>query len=308
MKLLTASRIIRELMDFVDPDDRRRHAGQRFAEVSRQAEPRVERADEQLAKYKRLRKAVLPTVGAILLLTVVLPPVDVPLQAIVCWVSFPGFSRTFYVAFGLAAVLFIAAIILVYFGWLRHFGFTQVGLIVLFSLIGIAGSYGVAWFGIRINTFANSRSAFASLKGKPFPTYAIPLKAGMSIGMLLISTELVIMLAILGGRLTPFQWISRGLMTAAREEFRQALYYLALVWSNGLFLYVVAAWLGKKLYRRGSNRVATGGSLRKRYGGHWLDAIAGAGTNESPGTLGLQVALVTAAIYEAAKTRQVVQL
>jgi K(+)-stimulated pyrophosphate-energized sodium pump len=92
---------------------------------------------------------------------------------------------------------FIAAIILVYFGWLRHFGVTQVGLIILFSLVGIAGSYGVAWFGIRINTFANSRSAFASLRGKPFPTYAIPLKAGMSIGMLLISTELVIMLAIL---------------------------------------------------------------------------------------------------------------
>ncbi|MEO8275763.1 MAG: sodium-translocating pyrophosphatase [Thermoanaerobaculia bacterium] len=92
---------------------------------------------------------------------------------------------------------FIATIIVAYFGWLRHFHFNQVALIIAFSLIGIAGSYGVAWFGIRINTFANSRSAFASLRGKPFPTYAIPLKAGMSIGMLLISTELVIMLAIL---------------------------------------------------------------------------------------------------------------
>ncbi len=92
---------------------------------------------------------------------------------------------------------FIATIIVVYFGWLRHFAFNQVALIIAYSLIGIAGSYGVAWFGIRINTFANSRSAFASLRGKPFPTYAIPLKAGMSIGMLLISTELVIMLAIL---------------------------------------------------------------------------------------------------------------
>jgi K(+)-stimulated pyrophosphate-energized sodium pump len=70
-------------------------------------------------------------------------------------------------------------------------------IILIFSLIGIAGSYGVAWFGIRINTFANSRTAFASLGGKPFPTYSIPLKAGMSIGMLLISIELVMMLAIL---------------------------------------------------------------------------------------------------------------
>ena len=68
---------------------------------------------------------------------------------------------------------------------------------MLFSLVGIAGSYGVAWFGIRVNTFANSRTAFASLKGKPYPIYAIPLQAGMSIGMLLISVELVIMLCIL---------------------------------------------------------------------------------------------------------------
>src|SRR5207244_3331426 len=70
-------------------------------------------------------------------------------------------------------------------------------IIIAFSLVGIAGSYGVAWFGIRVNTFANSRSAFASLRGKPYPTYEIPLKAGMSIGMLLISTELVLMLCIL---------------------------------------------------------------------------------------------------------------
>ena len=63
--------------------------------------------------------------------------------------------------------------------------------ILLFSIIGIGGSFGVAWFGIRVNTFANSRTAFASLPGKPFPCYAIPLKAGMSIGMLLITVELL---------------------------------------------------------------------------------------------------------------------
>jgi K(+)-stimulated pyrophosphate-energized sodium pump len=77
------------------------------------------------------------------------------------------------------------------------FGWGKVGLIMLFALIGMAGSYGVAWFGIRVNTFANSRTAFASLRGKPFPCYAIPLKAGMSIGMMLISVELLIMLFIL---------------------------------------------------------------------------------------------------------------
>jgi K(+)-stimulated pyrophosphate-energized sodium pump len=93
--------------------------------------------------------------------------------------------------------VFIGVIMVVYFGWLRHFPVDKVVTIIVFSLIGIAGSYGVAWFGIRVNTFANSRTAFAALKGKPFPTYDIPLKAGMSIGMLLISTELILMLAIL---------------------------------------------------------------------------------------------------------------
>jgi K(+)-stimulated pyrophosphate-energized sodium pump len=93
--------------------------------------------------------------------------------------------------------IFIGTIMIVYFGALQHFDRMKVATIIAFSLIGIAGSYGVAWFGIRINTFANSRTAFASLRGKPFPCYAIPLKAGMSIGMLLISVELFMMLCIL---------------------------------------------------------------------------------------------------------------
>jgi len=97
--------------------------------------------------------------------------------------------------------VFIAAIVIAYFGVLRpvpgHSVAVTLPMILLFSLVGIAGSYGVAWFGIRVNTFANSRTAFASLEGKPFPISAIPLKAGMSIGMLLISVELLIMLVIL---------------------------------------------------------------------------------------------------------------
>jgi len=105
--------------------------------------------------------------------------------------------------------LFIGAIVLLYFGRLAHtvdpvtgadvYGFPplKVAVILLFSLIGMAGSYGVAWFGIRVNTFANSRTAFAALEGKPYPCYAIPLKAGMSIGMALISVELLLMLIIL---------------------------------------------------------------------------------------------------------------
>src|ERR1051326_8833036 len=97
--------------------------------------------------------------------------------------------------------VFIAIVIAAYFGWLLPIEGKPVALtvpiILLFSLIGIAGSYGVAWFGIRVNTFANSRAAFASLRGKPFPIYAIPLRAGMSVGMLLISVELFMMLCIL---------------------------------------------------------------------------------------------------------------
>jgi K(+)-stimulated pyrophosphate-energized sodium pump len=105
--------------------------------------------------------------------------------------------------------VFIGGIAAVYFGMLasttdpatgqavRGFPPAKVAVILFFSLVGIAGSCLVAWFGIRVNTFANSRTAFASLEGRPYPCYAIPLQAGMSIGMLLISVELLLMLVIL---------------------------------------------------------------------------------------------------------------
>jgi len=93
--------------------------------------------------------------------------------------------------------LLVGIVMIAYFGWLRHMEFAKVVMILICSLIGIAGSYGVAWFGMRINTMANSRSAFASLAGSPYPVYSIPIQAGMSIGMLLISTELLVMLCIL---------------------------------------------------------------------------------------------------------------
>ncbi len=106
---------------------------------------------------------------------------------------------------------FIAIIIVGYYGFLTHaadgtrgLGFGRVVIILLFSLVGILGSSGVAWFGMRVNTYANSRAAFASLGGKPYPTYSIPLAAGMSVGTMLISTELIIMLGIL-------LWVPRDL-------------------------------------------------------------------------------------------------
>ncbi|PYM36712.1 MAG: sodium-translocating pyrophosphatase [Candidatus Rokuibacteriota bacterium] len=99
--------------------------------------------------------------------------------------------------FLLVLEVFIGVIMVLYFGVLLKMEAVKVVVILLFSLIGIGGSYGVAWFGMRINTFANSRTAFASLGGKAFPVYAIPLKAGMSVGMLLISVELFLMLCIL---------------------------------------------------------------------------------------------------------------
>ena len=91
----------------------------------------------------------------------------------------------------------IGAVMVYYFGVLEAKPALDVAIILLFSLIGIAGSYGVAWFGIRINTLANSRAAFAVLRGLPFPASAIPLQAGIAIGMLLISVELLLMLAVL---------------------------------------------------------------------------------------------------------------
>src|SRR5437667_5311031 len=92
---------------------------------------------------------------------------------------------------------FIAVIIVLYFGFLLKYEAARVVIILLFSVVGIAGSYGVAWFGIRVNTFANSRTAFAGLRGKPYPIHRIPIEAGMSIGMMLISVELLMMLIIL---------------------------------------------------------------------------------------------------------------
>jgi K(+)-stimulated pyrophosphate-energized sodium pump len=92
---------------------------------------------------------------------------------------------------------FIGVIMVFYFGVLQHFSPMKVAIILAFSLIGIGGSYGVAWFGIRVNTFANSRAAFAGLRGLPYPIYAIPLQSGMSVGMMLISVELFMMLCIL---------------------------------------------------------------------------------------------------------------
>lgn len=92
---------------------------------------------------------------------------------------------------------FIAAVIVVYYRFLVDFPWGKVAIVIAFSLLGMAGSYAVAWFGIRVNTFANSRTSFAALRGGPLPVHRIPLKSGMSIGMVLISLELLMMLVIL---------------------------------------------------------------------------------------------------------------
>lgn len=108
--------------------------------------------------------------------------------------------KTYLVAQGkflLILEFLIGIVIVAYFGWMCHFEASKVILILVCSLIGIAGSYGMAWFGMKINSLANARCAFASLQGKPFPVYSIPLQAGMSIGMLLVSIELFVMLSII---------------------------------------------------------------------------------------------------------------
>ena len=93
--------------------------------------------------------------------------------------------------------IFIGLTIALYFGVLSHMDIGSVCLVLAWTVIGILGSYGVAWFGVRMNTYANSRMAFASLRRRPLDLLNIPLRAGMSIGIILICIELVLMLIIL---------------------------------------------------------------------------------------------------------------
>ena len=91
----------------------------------------------------------------------------------------------------------IGAVICFYFGGLNSMPVSRILLILLWTILGIGGSYAVAWFGIRINTWANCRTSFASLQGKPWPVVKLPLQSGMSVGLLLITIELILMLVIL---------------------------------------------------------------------------------------------------------------
>ncbi len=126
--------------------------------------------------------------------------------------------------------VFIAIVIGVYFGLSSDFTGTKVLIILLFSIVGILGSYGVAWFGIRVNTYANSRTAFESLRGKPYGIHAIPMRSGMSVGMMLISVELIIMLIIL-------LWIPRDYAGACFIGFAigESLGAAALRIAGGIF-------------------------------------------------------------------------
>jgi K(+)-stimulated pyrophosphate-energized sodium pump len=109
-------------------------------------------------------------------------------------------SKTYLINQGKFLLLlwsFIAVVILAYFDILLHFSALRVAIILVFSVLGMAGSYFVAWFGIRVNTLANSRAAYAALGGNPYRAFTVPLKSGMSIGMMLISIELLMMFSII---------------------------------------------------------------------------------------------------------------
>src|SRR3989304_1992446 len=158
---------------------------------------RTSRGPDRSGAVTRMRVAPKLAPAAVLLFTVFLASAAVASEAELkipdlSTVSFLGITGHKLLVWGL-----LICILGMVFGFLLPFATIQVVIIVVFSIVGILGSYGVAWFGIRINTYANSRTAFAGLKGKPFPTMAIPLKSGMSVGMMLISVELVMMLFIL---------------------------------------------------------------------------------------------------------------
>ncbi len=185
---------------------------------------------------------------------------------------------------------FIGSVIFIYFGFLNTTGgWGRVGLVLLFAIIGMAGSYGIAWYGIRLNTFANSRTAHASLKGKPFDVYNIPMRSGMSVGMVLISTELILMLAIL-------MFLPREIATACFLGFAigESLGASALRIAGGIFTKIadIGSDLMKIVFKIGEDDPRNPGTIADCTGDNAGDSVGPSADGfETYGVTG--VALIT---------------
>lgn len=146
-----------------------------------------------------------------------------------------------------------------------------------FGFVLLPGSIGAFFCFLFVNLFPRRKKQVLLLGGSAaaiiFVLWLVslrPASVDQAMGRDYIQ-RLVGQFSLAQGPLSPNHWMTRGLQAAAKGNFAHAGYYLALIWSNGLVLYLLTAWVASHWYRRGFNRVATGGMLRKRYGGHWLD-------------------------------------
>jgi ABC-2 type transport system permease protein len=188
------------------------------------------------------------------------------------------------ITFSSWAFILLGSPILIAYGWIFAVPWYFFALLPLFFIgfVLLPGSFGALLCLLVVNYVPRKRKqvlaatvllllAILALWG-----YRVALSARAALANPDALQRLLGQLTFAQGPLVPSHWMTRGLEAAARGEVREALYPLALVWSNGLFSYVVAAWTAARLYRRGYNRLATGGTLRRRYGGHWLDHLLAA--------------------------------
>ena len=201
--------------------------------------------------------------------------------------------------------LFIGTAVAFYFGWLTEgFGFGGVVMILGWTILGILGSYSVAWFGIRMNTYANSRMAFASLERKPIKLLNIPLTAGMSIGVVLISLELTMMLIIL--MFVPGEYAGASFIGFAIGE---SLGASALRIAGGIFTKIadVGSDLMKVIFKIGEDDPRNPGTIADCVGDNAGDSVGPTADGfETYGVTG--VALISFIVLAVAKTSDQVEL
>lgn len=201
--------------------------------------------------------------------------------------------------------LFIGSAVAFYFGWLTEgFGFGGVAMILGWTILGILGSYSVAWFGIRMNTYANSRMAFASLERKPIKLLNIPLTAGMSIGVVLISLELTMMLIIL--MFVPGEYAGASFIGFAIGE---SLGASALRIAGGIFTKIadVGSDLMKVIFKIGEDDPRNPGTIADCVGDNAGDSVGPTADGfETYGVTG--VALISFIVLAVTKTSDQVEL
>jgi ABC-2 type transport system permease protein len=182
-------------------------------------------------------------------------------------------------AFSSWAFILLGSPILLAYGWVFEVPWYFYALLPLFfvGFVLLPGSFGALLCLLIVNSVPRHRrqvllaTGFILAAACIFWGYRLSLSARAAMANPDALQRVLGQISFAQGPLVPSHWMARGLEAAARGDVTGALYPLALVWSNGLFLYVLTAWTARRLYRRSYNRLWTGGTLRRRYGGHWLD-------------------------------------